>query len=365
MTRRTAGPFLPFALLAAMSCGKKGPIMPPLVRVPQAVEDLSLSRVGDRLILSWTNPGAYIDGNPLQGLSEVEVWAVQQPGTEGAPAEKPAAADFAKRGRLLLNVPVAGQDTPGEEAQPVRRESVILEPDPGEMARNVLFFSLRARDGKGRPSEFSNPAVLEPGKTLPPPLGLKALVFEDHIELAWFPPAGLQEAGSPRIAGYNIYRSEGEGPPARLNTGPLTALKFLDGGFSFGKVYIYFVRSAAAAAPVAVESVDSESVKVEPADAFPPAAPRGLTLISGAGFIALSWEPAGEPDLAGYRVWRRAAGETAFVRLQELSPAESSFSDTEIEHNRQYVYAITAFDRSGNESARSAEAAGLARRPRA
>ena len=365
MTRRTAGLLLLFVLLASMSCGKKGPILPPLVRVPQAVEDLSLSRVGDRLILSWTNPGAYIDGNPLQALSEVEVWAIEQPGTEGTPAEKPAAAEFEKRGRLLLKVPVAGQDTPGEEAQPVRRESVILEPEPGEMARNVLFFSLRARDGKGRPSEFSNPAVLEPGKTLPPPLGLKASVFEDHIELAWSLPAGLQEAGLPKIAGYNIYRSEGEGPPARLNTGPLTALEFRDGDFSFGRAYLYFVRSAAAGAPVAVESVDSEPVKVEPVDAFPPAAPRGLTSISGAGFIALSWEPAGEPDLAGYRVWRRAAGETAFVLLQELSPAESSFSDTEIENNRQYVYAITAFDRAGNESVRSAEAAGRARRPRA
>ncbi len=126
------------------------------------------------------------------------------------------------------------------------------------------------------------------------------------------PPASRKPV-LPKIAGYNIYRSEGEGPPARLNKGPLTALEFRDGDFSFGRAYLYFVRSAAAEAPVAVESVDSEPVKVEPVDAFPPAAPRGLTSISGAGFIALSWEPAGEPDLAGYRVWRRAAGETAFV----------------------------------------------------
>jgi hypothetical protein len=365
MTRRVAGLLLPLALLASASCGKKGPILPPLVRVPQAVEDLSLSRVGDRLVLSWTDPGAYIDGNPLEGLSEVEVWVIEQPATEGAPAQKPAPADIEKQGRLMIKVPVSDQASPSEAARPARRESVSLEPDPEAMARNVLFISVRARDGKRRPSEFSDPAILEPAKALPPPRGLKAAVFEDHIELAWAPPADLQAAGSPKIDGYNIYRSEGEGPPARLNPAPLTALEFQDADFSFGKAYVYFVRTAAPKAPVVIESEGSDPVKVEPVDVFAPAPPRGLTTISGEGFIALSWEPAAEPDLAGYKVWRRAGGETAFALLKELSPAESSFSDTEIENDRQYVYAITAIDRTGNESGRSAEAAGLARRPRA
>ena len=80
MTRRSAGILLSLALLAASGCGKKGPILAPLVRVPQTVQDLSLSRVGNRVILNWTNPEAYIDGNPLQGLSEIEIWVIGEAG---------------------------------------------------------------------------------------------------------------------------------------------------------------------------------------------------------------------------------------------------------------------------------------------
>jgi predicted small lipoprotein YifL len=364
MTRRTACLFPALALLASFGCGKKGPILPPFVRVPQTVQDLSLSRVGNRALLSWTNPDAYIDGNPLQGLSEVEIWVVEEAGTAGTPPAKPAQDEIEDRGRLLLKVPAPKPASPGEKEPPPRRLSVSLEPDPGEMARNFLFFSLRARDGKKRPSEFSDPAVLEPGLALPTPAGIKAGVFEKHIEICWSPPAETADAGPSKIAGYNVYRSEGEGPPARLNSDPLAAPKFRDESFSFGKIYVYFVRSAGPGAPGGVESEDSGSIKVEPVDKFPPAAPQGLSTISGDGLVALSWEPAREADLAGYRVWRRAAGQTTPVLLKELSPAESSFSDAEVENNKQYVYSITAFDRAGNESGRSAEASGQARRPR-
>ena len=365
MTRRSAGILLSLALLAASGCGKKGPILAPLVRVPQTVQDLSLSRVGNRVILNWTNPEAYIDGNPLQGLSEIEIWVIGEAGPAGAPAGKPAEGDFEKKGRLLMKIPAAGPAPAAEKAPVPRQGAAVLEPDPGEMNVKFLFFSLRARDGKRRVSDFSDPAVLDPGPAPVPPRGLKAAVFEDHIELGWSPPGGPADAGASKIAGYNVYRSEGEGPPLRLNMTPLAAPGFQDGSFAFGKVYVYFVRSAGGVAPGAVESEDSESIKVEPVDKFPPAAPQGLTTITGEGFIALSWEPAKEPDLAGYRVWRREPGRTKPVLLKELSPAENSYSDTEVENRKQYVYAITAFDRAGNESGRSAEAAGLARRPRA
>jgi fibronectin type 3 domain-containing protein len=78
--------------------------------------------------------------------------------------------------------------------------------------------------------------------------------------------------------------------------------------------------------------------------------------------VALSWEPAREADLAGYRVWRREAGQAQWTMVMELPPAESSFTDTTVEKNKRYVYAITAFDRAGNESEKSEEAAGLSRR---
>ena len=363
MTRRTALLLLPLALLSS-GCGKKGPILPPLVRVPQPIEAVSLSRVGDRVILNWSNPNAYIDGNPLQGLSEVEVWVIEEAAVAGAPAVKPAKGDFEKKGRLALKIPVAGPASPGDKNPPVPPTSASLDPDPGLMAGKALFYSLRARDEKRRPSEFSDPVVLEPGAAPLPPRDVKAEVLEKRIKLTWSSPVKPPAAGGAKIAGYNVYRSEGDGPPVRLTPSPLAALELGDESFTFGKTYIYFVRSVSSAATGAAESENSEPVKVEALDKFPPAPPQGLTTISGEGFIALSWEPARESDLAGYRVWRRVAGQTTPVLLKELSPAESSFSDAEVENDRQYVYAITAFDRAGNESGRSGEASGQARRPR-
>lgn len=362
MTKRSAGVLLPLALLAAASCGKKGPILPPFVRVPQVVQEVRLSRIGDTVGLSWTDPSAYIDGNPLPGLSEVEVWVIEQPAGDGPPAARPEAKDFEKKGRLLKKVSIALPMTTGAEPPPPRPEAVSLEPGPDVLARNFMFFSLRARDGKRRASDFSEPAVLEPGTALPPPVGLKAALYEDRIELVWTPPPASGGAGGPQIAGYNVYRSEGDLPPLRLKTVPAGSPEFHDPDFSFGKVYVYFVRSAGAGTLVSVESRNSEPARAEPVDVFPPAAPRGLTTISGEGFIALSWEPAAETDLAGYRVWRRAAGEPEFVLLKEMSPAESAYTDAAVAGAGPYAYAVTAFDRAGNESGRSAEAAGRARR---
>jgi hypothetical protein len=362
MTRRTAAALLALGLAASWGCGKKGPVMAPLVRAPQAVEDLSVSRVGDSVSLRWTNPSATIAGSPLARVTEVEVWMVEEPKTSGGPAPRPARADFEKKGRLLERLPEDRLALIVQKDTPKPRLVLTLDIDPKELAQESLFFSLRVRDEKGRRSEFSEPAGLPAAPALAPPSDVRAEVLADHIELNWQPPPGQEGAAASGVGGFNVYRSEGDAPPVRLNAEPLKANDYRDDSFTFGKVYRYFVRSAAAA-PATVESRDSEIVTVDAVDRFPPAAPRGLTTISGQGFVALSWEPAREPDLAGYRVWRREAGRSAWTMLKELPPAESSFTDATVEKNRRYVYAISAFDRAGNESAKSEEAAGLSRRP--
>ncbi len=364
MMRRIALIPLFLAVLGSFGCGKKGPIVAPIVRVPQPVQDLSLSRIGNRVILSWTNPTAYINGDPLKGLSEVEVWTIEEAAAEGTAPARPGPRDFEKTGRLLVIIPGARPASAGGKDTTAERGSAVLETDAAALAQKFMFFSLRARDERKRPSEFCDPVDLAPAPTLLPPREVRAVVREKSIDLTWTPPEGVKDAASAKMAGYNLYRSEGDKAPVRINSAPLEALEFRDEKFTFGKVYAYFLRSASVTAPGTIESENSESVRVEPADKFPPAAPQGLTVIAGEGFLALSWEPSPEADLAGYRVWRREPGRTELTLLKELPPAESSYSDTEVENNRQYIYAITAFDQAGNESARSAEAAGLARRPR-
>jgi len=68
--------------------------------------------------------------------------------------------------------------------------------------------------------------------------------------------------------------------------------------------------------------------------------------------IELSWERNTEPDLNGYRIYR-AVGAGDFEKLADISAAPS-YSDRAVEAGKAYRYVITALDRAGNESARSA-----------
>jgi fibronectin type 3 domain-containing protein len=77
--------------------------------------------------------------------------------------------------------------------------------------------------------------------------------------------------------------------------------------------------------------------------------------------MALSWEANKESDLAGYRVWRRTVDQADFVLLESLPATESSYSDSSVEKNKRYDYAITALDHGGNESQKSQTASGIIR----
>jgi fibronectin type 3 domain-containing protein len=225
----------------------------------------------------------------------------------------------------------------------------------------VLTFSLRVRDEKKKSSEFAEPVACEPVTPPAPPGRVRAVVFEDRIQLTWNGPEPGQKEGTPaKAAAFNLYRSDGTGPARRLNSTPLKKAEFLDKDFAFGQAYRYFARSVLEGAPP-VESDDSETVEVMAKDVFPPAPPSGLTAISGEDFIALSWEAGREPDLAGYKVWRRAAGEGDFVLVAQLAETVSSFSDSKVEKGGRYEYAISALDATGNESRRSAAVAGIVR----
>src|SRR5678816_2251469 len=91
-----------------------------------------------------------------------------------------------------------------------------------------------------------------------------------------------------------------------------------------------------------------DRVEITPEDKFPPPVPTGLAAVVSTGSIELVWEPSAAPDLAGYRIYR-AAGAGPFEKLAEAREAPS-YSDAKIEPGKSYRYAVTAFDKAGNES---------------
>jgi len=362
MARRSFLPILITSLIVIASCGKKGPIQPPLLRVPQAVENLVLAQRGAALLLTWTNPSAYVDGNPLGEVSEVEIWLIKEDRRAEGSAKTWTAEQFESKGVLLVQVSQDRFDSlrpAGAKTGSELTYSYALANE--DIGRKVLTFSLRVRDLKKRASAFAQPVSQEARTPLAPPRNVRAVVFEDHIQVSWeSPEQAAAETASPASIGYNIYRSEGENPPSRLNTAPVKTTEFPDKGFSSGRTYRYFIRTALESAP-RVESENSEAAEAIAKDVFPPAPPAGLTAVVGPGYIALSWQAGRESDLAGYSVWRREQDEGDFIQLARLPATDSSYSDAKVEKGRKYEYAITALDSAGNESQKSATALGIAR----
>ena len=362
MARRSLLFLFVSGLFFTAGCGKKGPIEPPLVRVPQTVENLALIQRGSTFWLTWTNPSAYVDGNPLGEVVEVEIWMIKEDRSAEGGRKTWTAEEFESKAEMLARISkdqFASLTRAGAKTEAGLTYGYALAGD--DLGRKVLTFSLRVRDVKKRASGFATPVSLDALAPLAAPRNVRAVAFEDHIQVSWeTPEQAIKEATPPKTAGFNLYRSDGQNPASRLNSAPLQKPEFRDNNFLFGTTYRYYVRAVLESTPP-VESDDSETAEVIAKDVFPPAPPSGLTAIGGPGFIALSWEPGREPDLAGYRIWRRPAGEGDFVPVASLSATDSSFSDAKVEKGRKYDYAITALDNAGNESRKSAAVPGLAR----
>jgi hypothetical protein len=65
-------------ILILSFCGKKGPIQPPVIKVPQKIENPEAKQRGDNILLRWANPTAYSDGSPLSEIKEIEIWLLEE-----------------------------------------------------------------------------------------------------------------------------------------------------------------------------------------------------------------------------------------------------------------------------------------------
>jgi len=157
-----------------------------------------------------------------------------------------------------------------------------------------------------------------------------------------------------------VYRRDPESAFRRpLTAAPVAAPPFRDTTIAPGERWCYVVRTVASTEPV-VESAGSGEACVENRDVFPPAAPTGVAVLARDDALEVSWSPSLEADLALYRVYRAENG-GAPVRVAEVTPPDTTFRDTAAPRGAALSYSVSAVDRSGNESPRSA--AVEARRP--
>ena len=85
VTKKTASRFVLFVVLLAAAlaagCGKKGPPLPPLIKLPAPPADLTAQRRGSKVDLQFTVPGANTDGTRPANVERVEVYGFTGPAT--------------------------------------------------------------------------------------------------------------------------------------------------------------------------------------------------------------------------------------------------------------------------------------------
>jgi hypothetical protein len=90
---------LGFVILLAPACGKKGPPLAPIVRIPTAVENIRTERVGSDVYVTLTIPEQNIDKSTPADVARVDVYAV----TSTTP---PSRGEFLAQASRVAQVPV-------------------------------------------------------------------------------------------------------------------------------------------------------------------------------------------------------------------------------------------------------------------
>lgn len=185
---------------------------------------------------------------------------------------------------------------------------------------------VRTRGPSGRWSAWSNFVTLRIREPLADAADLRAESAPEGIALTWRSSASR----------HRIYR---DGELLAHSGEP----RYLDATAELGKKYEYGIEAVDGTA----ESAGRPTVSVTLEDRFPPDTPRGLTALAGIASVELAWDAIEAADLARYRVYRN--GEPSG------DAAAAAYSDKAAERGVRYRYAVSAIDRTGNESARSAE----------
>lgn len=384
------------AFSALVGCGTPGAPLPPSLNLPDPVSDLSASRTGDAVNLTWTMPGKNTDKLKLK--EGVLVHICRREG-DGACTQ-------------------AGPDL----TLPPQEDGTFTETLPSALAtgapRNLTYF-VELKNKKGRSAGLSNAAVILAGQAPPPVVGLAAEVRKQGVVLHWVANANAATGETGTSTVIRLHRKLLSVAPAKTQgqagllapepepvdrslvvESPDQKPRAIDNDIRLGQIYEYRAQRVirvAVASPQASKQPQtgqapggqsqtgpadqpqtlelagplSDPIRVDAADIFPPETPTGLEAVptqSGAEpspqiSIDLSWKANTDADLAGYAVYRRE-GDGPWQRISPAEPVVGpGFHDAHVRPGQTYRYAVTALDQAGHESARSAEAEETAPQP--
>jgi hypothetical protein len=319
------------------------------------VDDLTATRKGDRVLLTWTPPSKTSDNENIRHAGSTEVCR----GVNDFPMvrcdEKVGEVTGAQVEHWTKGTMVSRRDFADVLPLALQQTSPLGE----------ATYALSDLNPDGHSAGLSNQVRVSLAPTLPAPADVLAKVTGDGVLISW--KAAAQLAGNPALRFiYRVFRhdpADEKKPEVIAGEVDGSSDAFLDRNIEWEQHYAYRVAAitqveAPGKPPLEVEGDDSSIIEAFTHDVFPPATPTGLQAVfSGAGqkpFIDLTWAPNLESDLAGYNVYRHQEG-TAAVKINAEPAKTPAFRDVNVELGQQYFYSVTAVDLRGNESGKSEE----------
>ena len=389
-------------VLVTTACGKKGPPLPPLVKIPSAPADFLAERRGATTDLQLTVPAANTDNTRPANIARIDLYAI----TLAAPIPEP---EIVKQGTRVGSVAVKAprdpdqtidEDEPAADMEPPEGQGLdqgaiarvseeltpealvaatlkkdrrapadepaasgdgpLLGPRPLALRRFYVAVGVTAKDRKGA---YSRPLAVPLVPPPPPPPKPEIKYDETAVSLKWAPVATGTPVQAPPSSGdldsrpigppplpiaYNVYDVSPNAVPAKLTASPVAEPSFSDSRMVWDEERCYTVRAVEKVGDLTIESDAPEPECETLTDTFPPAVPANLQSSPGEGVISLIWDANTEKDLAGYIVLR-GPSLNALEPLMSSPLAETSFSDR-VQTGVRYTYAVRAVDKAGNAS---------------
>ena len=344
--------------LVVVGCASPGPPRAPSLQLPQPVRDLSVARQGERVELRFTLPQRTTDNLPIR--ENVVKVSVCRAG-EGGPCEAVPA---------LENVDLAMNAGASAERRGVVWHDDLPQAETAGQPK-LLTYRVELTNLEGKTAGWSDAAYTAAGATPEAVNGLSAVETRAGVLLRWQPSAVTEQdevlvrrelvatPGTPS-AGAKHEAAEPVWLEAHAGGGDQT----IDSSASEDTPYWYAAERRRVVTlgehKVEMRSALSLLVKITWRNAFPPAAPVGLSAApfaqGGAFAVDLVWEPVQEPGLKGYLVTRQGLdADGAAVGSPEKLTAEAvplpAFHDATAKQGVRYRYGVRAVSKKDVEGA--------------